>query len=210
MHVCRPPQDNPKTLNTQLYIQLFEKKLARFEQFARLYPECYWIFVGDNVQVSAAAKPAAAKVHSSPVATTASSSCTDICSQRASHDREVSCPFELCMLWRLCAVLPSTALPPCAQGDVLLAERLDKVLTRGDGRSSLVATFIHRVVPTLETISSLRSRKSNKAAWLAAWKDQRIFFNRTPIGMATQVPLAAAGPWLPPVLTRAHVLLAGS
>ena len=46
MHVCRPPQDNPKTLNTQLYIQLFEKKLARFEQFARLYPECYWIFVG--------------------------------------------------------------------------------------------------------------------------------------------------------------------
>ena len=53
--VCehRPPQDNPKTLNTQLYIQLYEKKLARFRQFAALYPECYWLFVGDNGQVRA-------------------------------------------------------------------------------------------------------------------------------------------------------------
>ncbi len=53
MPVCehRPPQDNPKTLNTQLYIQLYEKKLARFRQFAALYPECYWLFVGDNGQV---------------------------------------------------------------------------------------------------------------------------------------------------------------
>lgn len=50
----RPPQDNPKTLNTQLYIQLYEKKLKRFEQFAKLYPECYWVFVGDNGQVRAA------------------------------------------------------------------------------------------------------------------------------------------------------------
>lgn len=47
----RPPQDNPKTLNTQLYIQLYQKKLARFQQFAALYPECYWVFVGDNGQV---------------------------------------------------------------------------------------------------------------------------------------------------------------
>ena len=49
--IRRPPQDNPKTLNTQLYIQLYEKKLARFRQFAALYPECYWLFVGDNGQV---------------------------------------------------------------------------------------------------------------------------------------------------------------
>jgi hypothetical protein len=74
-----------------------------------------------------------------------------------------------------------------AQGDVLLAEQLRKSLTKPDGRCSLVATFIHRVVPTLETLSSLRSRKSNKAAWLAAWRDHNIFFNRTPIGMAAQV-----------------------
>ena len=74
-----------------------------------------------------------------------------------------------------------------AQGDVLLAEQLRNSLTKPDGRCSLVATFIHRVVPTLETLSSLRSRKSNKAAWLAAWRDHNIFFNRTPIGMAAQV-----------------------
>jgi hypothetical protein len=48
---CRPPQDSPATLNTQLYMQLYEKKLARFRQFAALYPECYWLFVGDNGQV---------------------------------------------------------------------------------------------------------------------------------------------------------------
>ena len=79
MHVYRPPQDNPKTLNTQLYIQLFEKKLARFEQFARLYPECYWIFVGDNGQViDLLSRLLLPWVYSSPVATAASSSCTNI------------------------------------------------------------------------------------------------------------------------------------
>lgn len=74
------------------------------------------------------------------------------------------------------------------QGDVLLAEKLTQLLTRPDGRCALVATFIHRVVPALETISSLRSRRSNKAAWLAAWRDQNIFFNRSHVGMAVQVP----------------------
>ncbi len=73
------------------------------------------------------------------------------------------------------------------QGDVLLAEKLTQLMTRPDGRCALVATFIHRVVPALETISSLRSRRSNKAAWLAAWRDQNIFFNRTHVGMAVQV-----------------------
>ena len=201
MHVCRPPQDNPKTLNTQLYIQLFEKKLARFEQFARLYPECYWIFVGDNGQVrdllpSFCCHGSTAVLLPLLQAAVAPT----FCRQRVSHDQGVSCPFELRNPWQLCTVLPSASLPPCAQGDVLLAERLGRVLTREDGRSSLVATFIHRVVPTLETISSLRSRKSNKAAWLAAWKDQRIFFNRTPIGMAAQVPLDAALSRLPSCL----------
>ena len=76
-----------------------------------------------------------------------------------------------------------------AQGDVLLAERLTALMMRPDGRCALVATFIHRVAPTLETISSLRSRKSNKAAWLAAWRDQNIFFNRTHVGMAVQARL---------------------
>ena len=76
---------------------------------------------------------------------------------------------------------------------MLLAEKLNRVLTKPDGRCSLVATFIHRMVPTLDTLSSLRSRKSNKAAWLAAWRDHNIFFNRTPIGMAAQVPYPAAG-----------------
>jgi hypothetical protein len=45
------------TLNTQLYIQLYERKLARFQQFAVLYPEYCWAFVGDNGQARARASP---------------------------------------------------------------------------------------------------------------------------------------------------------
>lgn len=46
----RPLQDSPVTLNTQLYVQLYERKLSRFQQFAVLYPEACWVFVGDNGQ----------------------------------------------------------------------------------------------------------------------------------------------------------------
>ena len=56
--VCsRPLQDSPATLNTQLYIQLYERKLARFQQFAVLYPEYCWVFVGDNGQARPALIP---------------------------------------------------------------------------------------------------------------------------------------------------------
>ena len=36
----------------QFYRALAEKKLARFKQFAAIYPECCWVFLGDNGQVS--------------------------------------------------------------------------------------------------------------------------------------------------------------
>jgi hypothetical protein len=49
--VCRPPRDNPRTLNTQLNAALANRKLSRFKEFAALYPECCWVFLGDNGQV---------------------------------------------------------------------------------------------------------------------------------------------------------------
>ena len=49
---CRPPRDNPRTLNTQLNAALANRKLSRFKEFAALYPECCWIFLGDNGQVN--------------------------------------------------------------------------------------------------------------------------------------------------------------
>lgn len=48
---CRPPRDNPRTLNTQLNAALANRKLSRFKEFAALYPECCWVFLGDNGQV---------------------------------------------------------------------------------------------------------------------------------------------------------------
>ena len=51
-HPYRPPRDNPKTLNTQLNAALANRKLSRFKEFAALYPECCWVFLGDNGQVS--------------------------------------------------------------------------------------------------------------------------------------------------------------
>ena len=37
----------------QFYRALAEKKLSRFKQFAAIYPECCWMFLGDNGQVTA-------------------------------------------------------------------------------------------------------------------------------------------------------------
>lgn len=54
---CRPPRDNPKTLNTQLNAALANRKLSRFKEFAALYPECCWVFLGDNGQVSLTPAP---------------------------------------------------------------------------------------------------------------------------------------------------------
>ncbi|KAK9825469.1 hypothetical protein WJX81_006378 [Elliptochloris bilobata] len=117
----RPLQDSPATLNTQLYIQLYERKLARFAQFAMLYPEYCWVFVGDN-----------------------------------------------------------------GQGDMLVAEKLGRLLRRRDGRCALVASFVHRVAPLLGTITSLRARRTSKAAWLAAWRDLGIHVHRTFVGMSVE------------------------
>jgi len=39
------------------YRALAEKKLSRFKQFAAIYPECCWVFCGDNGQVAAPPLP---------------------------------------------------------------------------------------------------------------------------------------------------------
>lgn len=42
---------SPGPASVQFYHALAAKKLIRFKQFAAIYPECCWIFVGDNGQV---------------------------------------------------------------------------------------------------------------------------------------------------------------
>lgn len=117
----RPPRDNPRTLNTQLNAALANRKLSRFKEFAALYPECCWVFLGDN-----------------------------------------------------------------GQGDVLCAEALSQILVTRDGQSRLLAAFIHRVVPLHQTVSTLRTPRSNKTSWLATWRDRNIFLHKTHVGMAVQ------------------------
>ncbi len=70
---------------------------------------------------------------------------------------------------------------------MLVAEKLGRLLRRRDGRCALVAAFVHRVAPLLGTISSLRSRKASKAAWLSAWRDLSIYVHRTFVGMSVEV-----------------------
>ncbi|KAL3156916.1 hypothetical protein ABBQ38_001178 [Trebouxia sp. C0009 RCD-2024] len=117
----KPPRDNPKTLNTQLNAALANRKLSRFKEFAALYPECCWVFLGDN-----------------------------------------------------------------GQGDVLCAEALHQILVTREGQSRLLAAFIHRVVPLEETVSTLRTPRSNPAGWLATWRERNIFLHESHVGMAVQ------------------------
>lgn len=117
----RPPRDSPRGLDSLLYGRLAKRKLKRFKEYASLYPECCWIFIGDN-----------------------------------------------------------------GQGDVLVAEGLEQATRGPDNQPRLLASFIHRVVPVLGTVSHLRCARGNKAAWLAAWRDRGIYLLKTHVGMAVQ------------------------
>lgn len=73
------------------------------------------------------------------------------------------------------------------QGDVLCAEALHQILVTREGQSRLLAAFIHRVVPLEETVSTLRTPRSNPAGWLATWRERNIFLHESHVGMAVQV-----------------------
>jgi hypothetical protein len=77
------------------------------------------------------------------------------------------------------------------QGDVLVAEALHRracapTKPGGPPPLPLVACFIHKVVPVLATLSALRHRQANKAAWLAEWRSEGIHVHKTHVGMAVQ------------------------
>jgi len=82
-----------------------------------------------------------------------------------------------------------------AQGDMLVAEKLGRLLRRADGRCALVAAFVHRVAPLLGTISSLRARRASKAAWLDAWRDLGIYVHRTFVGMCVEARARRQRTW---------------
>jgi len=95
------------------------------------------------------------------------------------------------MSWKavllLLLLLILSVLSLMMQGDVLCAEALNQILVTRDGQSRLLAAFIHRVVPLHQTVSTLRTPRSNKLSWLATWRDRNIFLHRTHVGMAVQV-----------------------
>ena len=96
------------------------------------------------------------------------------------------------------------------QGDVLCAEALHQILVTREGQSRLLAAFIHRVVPLYQTVSTLRTPRSNKTSWLATWRDRNIFLHRTHVGMAVQVfngLILPPVPSPPPPLKQTYVYL---
>ena len=70
------------------------------------------------------------------------------------------------------------------QGDVLLAEELARRSLAPRSPLPLIASFIMRAGPVTDTLSSLRCTKANKAAWLAAWRGERVFVHKTYVGAA--------------------------
>ena len=92
-------------------------------------------------------------------------------------------------------VLVTKGLAALLQGDVLCAEALNQILVTREGQSRLLGAFIHRVVPLHQTVSTLRTPRSNKTSWLATWRDRNIFLHRTHVGMAVQVRLASCMKW---------------
>ncbi|KAK9810420.1 hypothetical protein WJX72_010416 [[Myrmecia] bisecta] len=49
-YLCSNKSGSPKTLNMQFCVELARKKISRFREYAALYPECSWLFMGDNGQ----------------------------------------------------------------------------------------------------------------------------------------------------------------
>ena len=70
---CRRGAVGPASMH--FYRALAEKKLSRFKQFAAIYPECCWVFVGDNGQVSDHQCHVSGDIHSLVQITTICHSC---------------------------------------------------------------------------------------------------------------------------------------
>ena len=63
-------------------------------------------------------------------------------------------------------------------------------------RSRLLCCLMHKVVPAAATYSMLRSSKTSKAGWQAAWLQRGIRFSKSHVGMA--------------LLVRAHACAGGA
>ncbi|KAI7837292.1 hypothetical protein COHA_008906 [Chlorella ohadii] len=75
------------------------------------------------------------------------------------------------------------------QGDVLCAEILWSSMRQNlppGERSRLLCCLMHKVVPTASTYSMLRSSKTSKTGWQAAWQQRGIHFAKSHVGMALQ------------------------
>jgi hypothetical protein len=115
--------DHPKskTATAALYQTLAAKKLSRFREYAALYPEAGFVYVGDN-----------------------------------------------------------------GQGDVLCAETLISSLDGSDIKDNrnILACFIHKVAPTMSTLSMYRKEDSSEEDLKKEWGRKGISLDRTHLGMA--------------------------
>ena len=111
-----PSHMRSKTATEALYQTLASKKLSRFKEYAAMYPEAAFVYVGDN-----------------------------------------------------------------GQGDVLCAEALTN---NKDTKVKIVASFIHKVSPTMATLSIFRKEDSRSEDIQNAWRMRGIHLKRTHLGMA--------------------------
>lgn len=111
-----PEHLKSKTATDALYQTLAAKKLSRFNEYAALYPEAAYVYVGDN-----------------------------------------------------------------GQGDVLCAEALANDIV---SNPRIIASFIHKVAPTMSTLSMFRKEENRPEDIVRSWKMRGIHLHQTHLGMA--------------------------
>jgi hypothetical protein len=162
-----------RSAKTVLYQTLGVKKLSRFREYAAIFPECCFIFVGDNGQGDVmAAEILSGSIRKSYPLGMGRNTTTTTAITAGDQD----------------SVTTTTTSGPTSGGGggVDVAQpSLSLSSSSSSLPSPLLASLIHQVRPIEETLSIKKKIKlKSKSSGNATWKDRRITFHETHIGMA--------------------------
>jgi hypothetical protein len=154
-----------RSAKTVLYQTLGVKKLSRFREYAAIFPECCFIFVGDNGQgdVMAAEILSGSMKKSYPLGMGRNDTAA-----ADGGDQDV---------------VTTTGATTSGGGGAVRV--LPPSLSSSSLPSPLLASLIHQVRPIEETLSIKKNIKlKSKSSGNATWKERRITFHETHVGMA--------------------------
>lgn len=146
-----------RSAKTVLYQTLGVKKLSRFREYAAIFPECCFIFVGDNGQ---------GDVMAAEILSGSMKKCYALGMGRSTGNQDKSSTgANTTTTGGGVGVLPPTLSLP----------------------TPLLTSLIHQVRPIEETLSikkNIKPRSKSSGSAAATWKERRITFHETHVGMA--------------------------